>query len=218
MWDRFTQWVINKLTEHDERHGITLSMYIEAAPLKTDQLWLKLHAALDLIVEHSPIWLQRMKQINNTVHVRRIPGTRAMLTHNRYTILDPYLLADFPPSQIAASIIHEATHALLRSYGFSHDAAAPAREERACRRSEVRFGTRLLRAGVEGAQAVLERAQPMVSAPDQQVGVVVDWQEWRDNGLITRINDLRIPRWAKRMIARRYGVLDTPRGRAAFGK
>src|SRR4051812_2660225 len=106
--DRLNQKLIGRLTEHRERHGLALSMYIENAPLDTEDLWPKLDAALDLMAEHTPIWLQRMRQMKNSVNIRRIPGTRAMLTENRFTILDPYLLANFLPAQIASSIIHEA--------------------------------------------------------------------------------------------------------------
>lgn len=193
-------------------------MYIEAAPLDTKDLWPKLEAALDLIAQHSPVWLRRMQRVNNTIHVRRIPGTRAMLVENTFTLLDPYLLADFLPAQIASSIVHEATHALVRHRGLAYDAASPAREERACRRAEVRFGRRLLAANVNGARTVLERAEGALSLPDADVGVVVDYGELRAIALVTRIQDIPGPLWFKRLVARRNGVLDTPQGRAAFGR
>lgn len=210
-------WLFDRLTERGERHGIGLSMFIEAAPLDTAALWPKLYAALDLIARHSPAWLGRMRKMGNSVHVRRIPGTRAMLTENRFTILDPYLLADFLPAQIAASIIHEATHARLRTSGLPLSEYGLAREERACRRSELRFGRRLLASGVEGAEPVIERAAGALAGADDEVGVAVNWEEWRANGAVARINDLRAPRWLKRLVAKRAGVLDSPQGRAAFG-
>jgi hypothetical protein len=191
-------------------------MYIEFAPLDTRDLWPKLDAALDLIASHSPIWLQRMRQIDNVIDVRRIPGTRALLTGGRFTILDPYLLANFLPAQIASAIVHEATHALMRSYGVEYVPANPAREERMCRGAELRFGRRLAAAGVPGADDVIERAAAALEARDEEVGVVVNWDEWRTIGLVTRIKDLPAPRWLKRLVASRYGVLKTPQGRAAF--
>jgi hypothetical protein len=209
--------VIDLLTQRRERHDIPLSLYIEAAPLDRRQLWRKLEEALDLIAQQSPIWLRRIRRIGNTIDVRRIPGTRALLVEHRRTILDPYLLADFFPAQIAASIVHEATHALLRSRRIAYRAASPAREERVCRRAELRFGRVLLAAGVAGAEAVIGRAARALGARDDQVGVVVDWNELRIIGVVTRINDLPVPRWVKRVLARRQRVLDTPQGRAAFG-
>jgi hypothetical protein len=212
---RIRRRVIDLLTQRRERHGIALSMYIEAAPLDTQQLWPQLEAALDLIAHHSPSWLRRMRRMGNTVDVRRIPGTRARLIENRRTILDPYLLANFLPAQIAASIIHEAAHALMQWHGIQQ--VGRAREERVCRRAELRFGRALLAAGVEGAQAVIDRAAGSLAAPDNEVGVVVNWEELRITGLVTRLNDLPIPRRLKRLVARRHGVLDTPQGRDAFG-
>jgi hypothetical protein len=218
IWNRFRRWVIAKLTERDERHGIELTMFIEAARLDTAELWPKLHAALDLIAEYAPTWLRRMRKIKNSIHVRRIPGTRARLVAGQFTLLDPYLLVNFQPAEIAASIIHEATHALLHSYGFTYNPEAPAREERACRASEVRFGRQLLRANVEGAQKVLDRAESLLKAPDEHVGVVIDADELRAIGIITRINELPVPHWFKRLLARRQGVLNTAVGRQAFGE
>ena len=204
---RLHAWHAARHTERAERHGIQLSMYIEAAPLDTAVLWEKLTAALDLIAAHMPIWVARMRVLRVTIDIRRIPGTRAMLVERTQIILDPYLLADFVPAQIASSIVHEATHAFLYARGKQFDAASPARDERACRRSELRLGRALRDASGEGANLVIERARASLDAPDEQVGVAVDWVEWRARGLGTRINDLRAPLWVKRVIARRAGAM-----------
>ena len=208
---------IKALTQERERHGIALSMYIGGLPLDRAALWPKLFEALDLIHTHSPTWIRRMREMNNSIHVRRIPGNRARLEGGRFTILDPYLLANFPPAQIASSIVHEATHARFRFYDIAYDPKAPAKEERACRRSEVRLGRRLVAAGVEGAAAGLERAASALQMRDDQVGVVVDWKDMRTMQTVTTINELPVPRWMKRLIARRRGVLDTEHGKKAFG-
>lgn len=206
MIERLQRWVIARHTEKRVRHGIPLSMYLGALPLDRKDLWPKLEAALDLIARHTPAWPARMSNLNNEIHVRRIPGNRARLEQNRLTILDPYLLANFPPAQIAASIVHEGTHALLRHKEFKYDPSAPAREERVCRRSELRLGRKLVAAGVEGAQAVVERAAAALAMKDAEVGVVVDWKEMRKLETATMINELPVPNWMKRMIARRRGV------------
>jgi hypothetical protein len=206
------------LIERRVRHGIALSLYIEFARLDKAALWRKLEEALDLIAQHRPIWIKRMVQLQNSVNVRRIPATRAMLTDGRFTILDPYLLADFQPAQIASSIIHEAMHAKVRSLGRVYDPKAPAREERACRRAELRFGIALREARVPHAEAVIARAENSLRMRDKDVGVVVDWEELRVIRLVTRLNDYPVPMWWKRRIARRWRVLDTAHGRAAFGR
>jgi len=111
MLERLQRWVIARNTEKRERHGIPLSMYLGTLPLSSGDLWPKLEAALDLVAQHTPAWLPRMRAMSNEIHVRRIPGNRARLEQNRLTILDPYLLANFPPAQIAASIVHEGRRA-----------------------------------------------------------------------------------------------------------
>lgn len=159
--------------EHRERHGIALSVDVEAD--EADALWRKLDAALGLIAAHRPVWLARMRRMDTRVLVRRTPGTRARLVNGDLAILDSYFVATFLPAQVAASLVHEATHARLRFCGFRAEALGLAREERACRRSELRLGRVLLAAGVEGAAAVVERAEAALAAPDEDVGVAVDW-------------------------------------------
>lgn len=217
MQGRFGRWLIDRLTQKRERHGVPLSLYIGTTPLDSDELWPKLEAALDLIAAHSPQWLRRMRAIDNSINVRRIPGNRARLEPGQRTILDPYLLANFTPAQIASSVVHEATHAFLRHRQLAYEPAAPAREERACRRAELRFGRALLGAGVAGADAVVSRARQALAMRDADVGVVVDWQAMNVLKTVTLINELPLPHWLKRLLARRRGVLDTPQGRAAFG-
>ena len=70
-----SRWSVKRKTEHRKRHGIALSMYIESAPLDTDDLWPKLEAALDMIAEHSPAWIRRMQKTGISINTRRIPGT-----------------------------------------------------------------------------------------------------------------------------------------------
>jgi hypothetical protein len=205
---RIKAWLIEARTERREYRGVSLSMYIDSAPLDTAALWPQLYAALDLIAAHTPVWLRRMHQMGNSINIRRIPGTRARLINGNETLLDPYLLADFLPAQIASSIVHEATHARIRYYKIPFTAQKLAREERVCRRAELRFGQAILSGGVAGAQAVVERAQMALAARDEDVGVAVNWQELNALAVSTRISESRYPRWLKRILARRHGVVD----------
>ena len=216
MLKAITRAAIRLSTQKRERHGILLTMYVGSLPLDRSQLWPKLHHALDLIHAHTPAWIRRMREMNNPIHVRRIPGNRARLEQERLIILDPYLLANFSAAQIASSIVHEATHARFRFRGIKYDPQAPAREVRACRRSELRLGERLVAASVEGAAAVVERARTALAMRDDQVGVVVDLKEMRIKETVAMISELPVPLWLKRLIARRRGVLHTRQGSAAF--
>ena len=211
------QYSVREHTQHRERYGIPLSVYNGTAGTETDNLWCQLEAALDLIASYSPIWLRRMERMENRVHIRRTPGTRAKLVDEHWTILDSYFVDNFFPAQIASSIVHEATHARMRFCGVALTLESLAAEERACRRSELRFGRVLQAASVEGADEVVERAEATLAAPDDEVGVVVDWNELRVIDTVARIDEMPIPRWSKKLLARRQGVLDTPQARAAFG-
>jgi hypothetical protein len=215
---RYRQWFVDRFVEQRERHGIALSMYIENAPLETGELWPKLEAALDLIAEHSPTWIRRIRRVRNTVHVRRIPGTRARLAPGQFTLLDPYLLANFLPAQIASSIVHEGVHATMRFHEVPRTPDSPAREERACRRAELRFGLALQRAGVAGAEAVVQRATMALALPDDDVGVVVDHEALRVIGVVARIKDLPGPLWFKRFVGKRQRVVGTAQWKEAFGE
>ena len=130
--------------------------------------------------------------------------------------MDPYLLANFQPAQIAAAIVHEATHAKLHAVGWEYDPSAPARDELACRRSEVRLGRAFKRANVAGADLVLERAQGAIRM-GKDVGVVINYNDLRSIEFVTRLKDIPLPLWCKRYIARRIGVLDSPIGQETFG-
>jgi len=226
--ERFYAWLgqvqlnaIREAAQHRERHGIALSLFGVADPGEADGIWRNLDAAIDLIAAHQPVWTRRMRRLGTPVHVRRTPGTRARLVtvgEERRTILDSYFVASFLPAQIAASIVHETTHARMRFCGIPLTGASLAREERACRRSELRWGRVLLAAGVEGARAVVERAETSLAAADEEVGVVVDWNRLRVAEVVAQIEAMQVPRWVRRIEARRRGVLDTPQGRAAFGE
>jgi hypothetical protein len=76
---------------------------------------------------------------------------------------------DFTPSQIAATILHEAMHARLHRRGFPLQMADRARQERFCRRAEIEFG----RAVPDGA-AIVARAMATLDARDEDVAPAID--------------------------------------------
>jgi hypothetical protein len=75
-------------------------------------------------------------------------------------------------SEIAASIVHEATHArVARMYGPLPQEQR-AREERLCRKAELEFGLAIPNGGI-----VVERARFALGMADQEVAPEVDWAE-----------------------------------------
>ena len=148
----------------NEAYGIPVSLSVAD---DSGTLRAQLQRALDIIATYRPTWIERMLRNTNTLVVRDIPGLRARL-EERSIALNPLLLSDFTPAQIAASIVHEATHAHIRAKGLWHRMSR-AREERMGRASELRLGLVLVREGVEGAGMVVSRARAGLAASDEDV-------------------------------------------------
>jgi hypothetical protein len=75
-------------------------------------------------------------------------------------------------AEIAASIVHEATHARVAHRCGALPLEQRPREERLCRQAELEFGLAL----PDGA-VVVERARASLALPDQAVAPAVDWTE-----------------------------------------
>jgi len=75
-------------------------------------------------------------------------------------------------AEIAASIVHEATHARVARMCRTKPPDWHAREERLCRRAELEFGLALPNGGV-----VVERALQSLALSDPEVAPDVDWAE-----------------------------------------
>ena len=75
-------------------------------------------------------------------------------------------------AEIAASIVHEATHARIAARCGPLPQSYRAREERLCRQAELEFGL-----AMPGGAVVVERARQALSMTDRDVAPVVDWTE-----------------------------------------
>ena len=146
----------------NEAYGIAITMPADDHVVRT-----QLQRALDLVATYRTTWIERMLRHGNTIAIKELPGLRARL-EDRSIALHPQLLTDFTPAQIAASIVHVATHAHVRACGLWH-LMTRAREERMCRGSVLRLGLVLLAAGIEGAGLVVERARAGLAASDEDV-------------------------------------------------
>ncbi len=202
--------------EHRRMHGIPVSVRPSSAEADPRVPLATLGAAMDLVALYKPEWIRRMRRMGLRIDVLSTPGTRAKLIDATTAVLDEYFVTRFLPSQVAASVVHEATHAMVRARGLAPTRATLPKEERMCRRSEIRLGEAMRAAGVQGADAVLERARAALAMSDEDVAPVVDWRELNAAREIARIGGLSIPLAAKREMARRAGLLDTAAGRDAF--
>jgi hypothetical protein len=134
----------------------------------------RLGRALDLIALHAPRRFRRLHQDIQGFVVRRFPcrgaffpDTGECLVELTFTVNPRHTLAE-----IAASIVHEATHARIAARCGPLPQSCRAREERLCRQAELEFGL-----VVPGGAAVVDRARQALSMTDRDVAPVVDWTE-----------------------------------------
>ena len=134
----------------------------------------RLAGALDLIARHAPRRFGRLRHDIQRFVVRRFPcrgaffpQTGECLVELTFTVNPRHTLAE-----IAASIVHEATHARIAARFGPLPRSCRAREERLCRQAELEFGL----AVPEGA-TVVARARQALAMADRDVAPVVDWTE-----------------------------------------
>jgi hypothetical protein len=159
---------------HHRVHGLPVTILNTRPDIDEHQVVERLTSALDLIAAHAPRRLRRLHRDIAGIVVRRfpcrgafIPQTRECLVELTFTVNPRHSLAE-----IAASIVHEATHARIAGRCGPLPESQRPREERACRRAELEFGQAL----PDGA-VVVERARAALAMPDRDVAPVVDWAE-----------------------------------------
>ncbi len=158
-------------------YGIPVIVHNTEPGIATDDVFARLNEALGLIARHAPRRLRRMRQDFSQIVVRRFPcrgayfpGERACLSELTFVVN-----RDFTPAEVAASIVHEATHARVAARLRTNVADRRPREERLCRQAELDFGRSL-----PDGDAVIQRARASLASADDDVAPVIDWSEaWR---------------------------------------
>jgi hypothetical protein len=154
--------------------GIPVQVDNTRPDIDTAQVLKRLTEALDLIATYAPRRFRRLQHDFAGIVVRRFPCRGAFFPQEReclveltFTVNPRHTLAE-----IAASIVHEATHARVASMCGPLPQAQRPREERLCRQAELEFGLALPDGGV-----VVERARASLALADQEVAPAVDWAE-----------------------------------------
>lgn len=155
-------------------HGLPVRVENTRPDIRTELVIERLTAALDLIARYAPRRYRRLRQDIAGFVVERFacrgaffPDRRECLVELTFTVNPAHGLPE-----IAASIVHEATHArVARRCGMLPLTMRP-REERLCRMAELEFGLAL----PDGA-VVVERARASLALSDREVAPVVDWAE-----------------------------------------
>jgi hypothetical protein len=139
--------------------------------IDTRQVLIRLTQALDLIASAVPRCFRRLSSDLSGFLVQRFPCRGAFFPAERVCLVELTFAVNAAHSlpEIAASIVHEATHARIAARCGSLPASLRPREERLCRRAELEFGVAIVDA------TVIERARRSLALTDDNVAPAVDW-------------------------------------------
>jgi hypothetical protein len=162
------------LTQRHRIHGLPIRLINTRRDISSSQVLERLTQALDLIATHAPRRFRRMQQDLAGLVVRRFPCRGAFFPQERECLVELTFTVNprHSISEIAASIVHEATHARVARMCGPLPQEQRAREERLCRKVELEFGLAIPDGGI-----VVERARFALGMADQEVAPEVDWAE-----------------------------------------
>lgn len=148
----------------------------------------RLSDALQLIQEREPRRYRRLSKDIRRFLITRITGAEYFHTI-RACMLSPQYLRKASTEQIAATIVHEGTHARLSSRGIKYKPALRERIERTCVREEITFAARL----PNGADLIVAANEKL----DQPW-----WTEEQElERRLRQLEQLGRPRWYRRLYA-----------------
>lgn len=145
--------------------------------ISTSDVIARLEASLALLEQYAAPRVAHLRRDIKRIRVERYACRGAFLPAERAVLTELTFLArrDIGPEVVAASILHEGVHARIAAFtGASYQ--DPPREERICRRAELRFGRSL--PPTMGA-AVIERAEMSLAMADDEVAPMPDAEEMR---------------------------------------
>ncbi|HET6779518.1 MAG TPA: hypothetical protein VFH26_11550 [Gemmatimonadales bacterium] len=162
------------MTEEHRIFGLRVRIENSRADIDSAEVLARLERALDLIATYAPRRLRRMKRDLDGIVVRRFPCRGAFFHQERECLVELTFTVNPRHSlaEIAASIVHEATHARLATMCGPLPNHHRPREERLCRKAELEFGL-----AIPDGQVVVERARVALAMADQDVAPAVDWVE-----------------------------------------
>lgn len=191
------------LPEHRTVRGLPVTLVNTRVDIQSKQVFARLDAALALIEQYQPWNFRRMHRDFARIEIRRFPCRGAFFPETRTCLVELTFVVnpDFTPTQVAATILHEAMHARLDNAGVRYDPACAAKHERFCRRAEVEFGM----VAPDGGP-VVERALASLASTDEEVAPVIDWELAGRRVAEADLAALSAPGWMKRAIARQAGL------------
>jgi len=163
------------LTDRVHVRGLPVRIVNTRRDIDTEHVIQRLGATLDLIATYAPQRFRRLKRDFAGLVVRRFPCRGAFFPEQRECLVELTFTVNPQHTlpEIAASIVHEATHARVARMCGSLSWEVRAKEERLCRKAELEFGL-----AVPDGQLVVQRARESLALPDREVAPVVDGR-WR---------------------------------------
>lgn len=191
------------LPEHRTVRGLPVTLINTRPDIDAEDVFARLDAALALIERYQPWHFRRMHRDFAGIQIRRFPCRGAFFPETRICLVELTFVVnrDFTPTQVAATILHEAMHARLDNAGVKYESTSAAKHERFCRRAEVEFGM----VAPDGG-AVVERALASLASADEEVAPVIDWELAGRRVDEADISALAAPAWMKRALARQAGL------------
>ena len=172
---------------HLTLHSLPVTVANTERGIDTGEVIQRLDQALDLIQRYVPHRFRRLQHDVSEIVVQRFPCRGAFFPAEGAILTELTFLVNpsFTPAQIAASIVHEATHARVAASLRGNVENRRSREERLCREAELEFGM-----AVPGGAAVIERARASLALEDDGVAPEIDWEEaWKRVGHTDRWTD-----------------------------
>jgi hypothetical protein len=192
-----------ELPEDRVLRGLPVTLVNTRPDIDSEDVFRRLDGALGLIERYQPTHFRRMHRDFARIQVRRFPCRGAYFPETRTCLVELTFVVnpDFTPTQVAATILHEAMHARLDNAGVRYESTSAAKHERFCRRAEVEFGM----VAPDGAP-VVDRALASLASADEEVAPVIDWEIAGRRVASADLDALSAPPWMKRAIARRAGL------------
>jgi len=195
-----------ELPEDRVVRGLPVTLINTRPDIDSEYVFARLDVALALIEQYQPSHFRRMRRDFSRIQVRRFPCRGAYFPETRICLVELTFVVnrEFTPTQVAATILHEAMHARLDNAGVKYEATAAAKHERFCRRAEVEFGM----VAPDGGP-VVARALASLASADDEVAPVIDWEIAGRRVAQADVDALSAPDWMKRALARRVGLSGT---------
>jgi hypothetical protein len=155
-------------------HGLPVRILNTRPDIRTEDVIERLSAALDLIASYASRRYRRLHRDLAGFVVQRFACRGAFFPQSRECLVELTFAVNPRHSlpEIAASIVHEATHARVARMCSTRPPETHAREERLCRRAELELGLSL-----PDGEVVVRRARESLLLSDRDVAPAVDWAE-----------------------------------------